>query len=119
MNAAASLKRVNGRRRVIDQRKHFRGMNAAASLKPRGTSPCCIRPSKLPRHERRGLIEAIWPQCRSTSTPALLPRHERRGLIEAIIASTSVWVSTIHFRGMNAAASLKLKWFGAGSAADW
>ncbi len=61
----------------------FRGINAAASLK----------------HD--------WPFGLRRSERGL-PRHQRRGLIEAVGTSTGVSLPCLVFRGINAAASLKL-----------
>ncbi len=59
INAAASLKRVIAYFRLGYDLGLFRGINAAASLKPVSRSAMPLADTSLPRHQRRGLIEAM------------------------------------------------------------
>src|SRR5581483_5245144 len=93
------------------QRLLFRGLTAAASLKPiQGLGERLHRcHPPLPRPHRRGLIEA--PTAAAPAPAACcrpLPRPHRRGLIEASEARASDARNIIQlFRGLTAAASLK------------
>ena len=60
----------------------FRAIKGAVSLKHGGASPSVFVLVCLPRHQRRGLIEALEERLRAVGRAAL-PRHQRRGLIEA------------------------------------
>ena len=87
----------------------FRGINAAASLKQRNRSVQVLPCSRaLPRHQCRGLIEALADQFVLSVLVPPLPRHQCRGLIEAICCRAGHGSHTALFRGINAAASLKL-----------
>ncbi len=83
INAAASLKPGPNVAVVGEGLELFRGINAAASLKPALSLALFRRGKKpLPRHQRRGLIEAS-ERSGGRSEHGTLPRHQRRGLIEA------------------------------------
>ena len=82
--AAASLKPDALRARTEDSRLSFRGIFAAASLKRSALAEAPPCGSSLPRHIRRGLIEASSGRRSRLTVTVPFPRHIRRGLIEAV-----------------------------------
>ena len=60
----------------------FRGVTAAASLKPE-LLRCAVNDVRLPRRHCRGLIEAARGTIEAVGA-AILPRRHCRGLIEAM-----------------------------------
>ena len=86
---AAPLKLARGRGRVQGLHRHlFRDTLVAAPLKPQGIAGKMSRviATALPRHPRRGPIEASRSDRRRLELWRTLPRHPRRGPIEAAMA---------------------------------
>ena len=110
---------------------HFRGIDAAAPLKPDSRRDQDSGRAGFPRHRCRGPIEAVgtpvvpthphraFPRhrCRgpieAIKEPALrtynsrFPRHRCRGPIEAPFNRGIIYLTTLNFRGIDAAAPLK------------
>ena len=105
LTAAASLKH-HLHRAVIVQDVRFRGLTAAASLKLHGFRHDLLHRRRFPRPHSRGLIEASMSPC-MRATIIKFPRPHSRGLIEApkIVKDR---IERMRFRGLTAAASLKL-----------
>ncbi len=69
--------------RIAVSHPHFRAIKSAVSLK-RGTwSWLGLRSALFPRHQKRGLIEAVQSATRERLVDSF-PRHQKRGLIEAL-----------------------------------
>ena len=86
---------------------HFRAIKGAVSLKRFVIVRLKRCLDGFPRHQRRGLIEAIL----STVVPSLprkFPRHQRRGLIEAGHRPHHGFYRLEDFRAIKGAVSLKL-----------